>query len=129
MAGYLDGGYGTVAIQQSTARNIRVNADGTIAGATQRDFGITLVPGQPEDAAVPGVVNDVVTVSLINKQGTQEATLDGDVLQGEELYTAADGKVTSTSATGAYIRGIAMTDGLDGEIIAILPLVASAAVA
>jgi len=127
MAQFNDTGYGTVQVVQPTPKSRRINYDGTIAGAAQRDIGITVRSGDPATATSGSTLSEPIGFSAINKQGTQKATIDGPVAANVPVYTAADGKVTATAAPGTFLRGISVTAGtVDNEVIEILPILAVA---
>ena len=115
MGQFNDTGYGTVTLTEEAPKNTRVTRAGAVAGLTDQDVGITTQFGK---------AGDVVTVSSINKQGTQKAKCDGDVEIDDRVYTADDGKISANPAAGSYFRGIAMQSGVDEEVIEIIPALA-----
>ena len=118
MAKFNDTGYGTIVAAEDVNKNIRLDIIGGIAGASDQDIGITT------SFAATG---EHASVSSINKQGSQKATLSGSVSAGDRVFTAAAGKVSTTAASGSFMRGIALEDGVDGQVIEIIPILAEIA--
>lgn len=119
MGQFNDTGYGTVRASGLIPKSTRVTRAGDIAGANDRDIGITI------SASVPG--NEVVTVSFANKQGAQKAKCAGAIPIDAPVFTAADGRVSAAGPAGTFFRGIALQAGVDGEVIEIMPVVAQVA--
>lgn len=71
-----------------------------------------------------GSAAEVVSVELINKEGTIEMTAAGAITSGAVVYAAASGKVQALPAAAAtYLKiGIALeAASADGSIIEVLP--------
>ena len=119
MGRFNDTGYGTVVLAAETDKSLRVNPDGSLAGIADRDVGITTAHGK---------AGEEVTVSFANKQGLQKATCDGAIPINAPVYTAADGKISASADAGSILRGIAVDEGVDNEVIGIMPSFGSAAV-
>jgi hypothetical protein len=85
-----------------------------IAGATDRPLGVFL------DSAPS--IGDICPVMLFGcPPHTMLMVPSVAVSQGDVLYTAASGKVTNVSATGAYAVGIALTNGVVDGIVEVDP--------
>jgi hypothetical protein len=64
--------------------------------------------------------DDLVTLTLVNKEGTVKAIANGAITGGNNVYAAADGEVASS---GHVIEGVAQeTVTADGDIVEVLPV-------
>ncbi|MFA5264509.1 MAG: capsid cement protein [Opitutaceae bacterium] len=92
-----------------------------ICGASDRPIGVY------DDVAA--AIGDIITLRLL---GINAETLlmvpSVNVSAGDPLYTAANGKVTNISTTGAYVVGFALTDGITDGIVEVDPRPSVAAV-
>lgn len=98
------------------ARGIRVKlSSGVTAAAVLADnnwIGVTQ----------SAVVNSGDPVSVVLRAPTMQMTAAAAITAGAFCYTAASGKV-STTATGAFLVGVALTASTaDGDIIEVMPL-------
>lgn len=83
-----------------------------VAGATDRDLGVLLKDEHVDQS--------LSTVHMHNVPGTIIAIASKAIAKGATVYTAASGKVSDTQATGAFIRGVALTAATaDGDHIEI----------
>lgn len=57
------------------------------------------------------------TVKFANGGGEQFGIMSGGCAVGVELYTAADGKVSTTSSGGALLAGKSTSAGYDGKAV------------
>ena len=100
-------------------KRVKVVAEGgevrtEVAGVGDKDVGV-----QWEEAFESG---DVRAVYLNSNAGTQKVVAAGSIDVGDEVYTAADGKVSDTHATNSTLRGIAIESaGADNDVIEIVP--------
>ena len=96
--------------------------DGTptlvLAAATERGTHVTL---QPIAAGAYGAV-----ALMANGGGTLLGQCVGTVNNGDSIYGAATGKVSSSSAGGAVLLGVALTSGADGGYVSWMPNPAAA---
>ena len=92
----------------------------TLSGATDQDIGTTR--NATFAAAEP------VAVCLVSGQGTEKMVAAAAISENAKVYGAASGKISSTQATGAFLRGIALeAASADGDVIEVLPLVGDTA--
>jgi hypothetical protein len=119
MSQYNDTGYGTILLSATIPQHARVTAAGALANATTQHVGT---------ARVAGVSGDTVGLVYANKQGTTKMIAGAAITAGVKVYTAANGKVSSTQATGAFLCGIAMeAASADGNIIEVQQIVGDTA--
>ena len=93
---------------------VKFGPDGKLAaaGVGDRDLGVLHQDQVSHES--------LCTVIQPNKPGTVVAIAKTSINVGATVYTAADGKVSGTQASGAYVRGIAMTASTaDGDFIEI----------
>ena len=79
-----------------------------VAGETDRDIGTTIAEAFAAD--------EVIGLELYTKQGTKKFVAGGNITQGALIYSAADGEVLATQATGAYLCGVALEAAADGDV-------------
>lgn len=103
----------TVEVTADIAKHLRVKSDGTVAGATDLDLGI---------ARVRAVSGDLLAVDALNSVGSLKMVAGGTIAKGDKVYGAADGKVSSTQATGSYLRGIALEAAVLNDVVEVLNL-------
>ena len=99
-----------------------MDSDGkvTIAGLGDVDLGTCVEPVFEQGGRI--------TLSLNSKAGTQKAVAAGAIAAGAKVYTAANGKVSSTGATGSFLRGIALEAASgDNSVLEIMPLLGDTA--
>ena len=90
------------------------------ADATDQDIGVL------RDASFAS--GDVRAVELFSRAGTHKAIAAAAISQGAKVYTAASGKVSATQATGAFLRGVAMSAATAaGDVIEVQPVVGDSA--
>lgn len=87
------------------------------AGATDRAIGVCM---QPIAVGLAG------TISMLNGPGEQFGIASGPITAGALVYAAASGQVTASSGGGAYLAGIATTNGYDQNPFTYMPLTAIA---
>ena len=104
----------SVVASEPVDKYLRINQDGTIAGATDLDVGVTRVRAESDQPVGIHAVNLQGTVNII----TQSSTVAGDL-----LYTASGGQVSPVKTLNSMLRGIAMEDGDAGTVIEVLNLV------
>jgi len=100
----------------------KMDSDGkvTIAGVGDTDLGTNVEPVFKQGARI--------TLHLNSKAGTQKAVAAAAITVGSKVYTAANGKVSSTAATGSFLRGIALQSASgDNSVLEILPLIGDTA--
>ncbi|HEV7301602.1 MAG TPA: capsid cement protein [Tepidisphaeraceae bacterium] len=107
----------TVAVAAAIMAFRRVKFDGSmnavVAGATDKAIGTT----EHQTFAA----GEMVAVNLRGLPGKREMVAAGVVAVGAKVYSAADGKVSATQATGAYEEGTAMSAAAaDLDIITVL---------
>lgn len=119
MSQYNDAGYGTISLTGTVPQYARVTAAGVVAAANVQDVGT---------ARVAGVDGDTIGLVYANKQGTTEMIASKAITKGAKVYGAASGKVSDTQATGAFLRGIAMSAAAaDGDIIEVQQIIGDSA--
>ena len=93
---------------------VKVESDGDVvkagASAGQPIVGLTTTP------ATSGVAT---TISLVNGGGTAYATANEAIAAGDFVYTAADGKITSSVVDHTKVGVALMASAGDGEVIEI----------
>lgn len=103
----------SVDLTEDCPKHARVNIDGTVAGATDLDLGV---------ARVNALNGEMVAVHALNLPGSLKMLASGSISKGDKVFTAADGKVSATQATGAFLRGLALEAAVDGDIVEVLNL-------
>lgn len=95
-------------------RRVKLAADVlSYAGATEEAVGVTL-----EEAFA---ANDEIMVRLNSAQGTVKMTAGAAIVQGADVWGAANGKLAAAAGGGALRIGIAMeAAGADGDIIEVM---------
>ena len=129
-ASFNDGGYKTFRAGEALLVNllVKLNSDGEVilAGPGDDPIGIVSALG-----AGYGAAGTLVTVCLLNKQGTAVVTASAAIALGAKVYPAAAGKVSSSS-TGRAV-GIALlaatTAGDEIEVLLLESLAASGLIA
>jgi hypothetical protein len=107
-------------VSETIDAHLRVKQDATTgkiekAGLADNDIGTI------DQAAVAST--DYCAVNLRSLQGTEYVVAAGAIANNALVYTAANGKVSSTGAATSYLRGRALEKATaDGDIIEILPL-------
>lgn len=119
MAQFDEGFVGSFAASGALSPFLRVKGSSgqvALAGLTDREeYGTT--EGQTFNAG------EMIPVRYRNAPGTRKITVNGAVTQDAALYTAANGKVSATAATGGFLWGYAIeAAGADGDIIEALPI-------
>ena len=101
----------TVPANASIEKHMRVTRSGAVAGVTDLDIGI---------ARVRAEAGGTVGVHTINAVGTVRMLAATSFSEGDEVYTAANGAVSSVKASGSILRGIAMEDAEAGNVFEVL---------
>ena len=103
----------TVRAAENIDKHLRVNRDGTVAGIAL-DFGVARAYADAgTDVALIGI-NAPGSINMI------VAPDSGNISDGQNVYSAADGKISSHQAAGAFLRGVSMQDGVPGDTIQVL---------
>jgi hypothetical protein len=119
MSQYNDSGYKTFPVAAALGRYIRVKTPAGLVAAGLTDKEI----GQIRDASfsADATASKPMTVILRTKPGTQPFVASAAITKGVSVYTAANGKISSTAATGALLIGIALEAATaDGDVIEVL---------
>jgi hypothetical protein len=86
-----------------------------LAGVSDEDLGVTV--------RASFAANQYQPVRLRTASGTTPYTASKSINQGADVYTAANGKISDSQASGALLVGMALEAASnDGDIIEVLPI-------